>query len=185
MPTSKIRSFFFRTEYNNNPTFAARVDATVARILRQKLTLYPELNLDALNRSPDRAVEITSQARPIIHKIAQQSLTLLYPSAEELRLRIPVPPRSDEKILIVVDTRLARECFIAECLPEELYLTRADLEETILRLYGPGATGQIQPEQIKTITFSELKVVLGGGHHPYYRTAAGRGSGKQLDPSSD
>ncbi|MDX1523782.1 MAG: glycoside hydrolase family 3 N-terminal domain-containing protein, partial [Anaerolineae bacterium] len=158
--------FFFRTEYNNNPTFAARVDAAVARILAMKLKLYPELTLNDLTHDPGYALEISNRPRPIVNKIAQESLTLLYPSPEELRLRVPAPPRSDEKVLIIVDARLARQCFIEGCEPEELYLTRTGLEETILRLYGPGATGQIQPEQVSTITFSELKLALGGSIAP-------------------
>jgi beta-N-acetylhexosaminidase len=158
--------FFFRTEYINNPAFAAQVDAAVARILKLKLKLYPELTLDVLNTDPGRALEIASQPRPVVDEIARQSLTLLYPSPEELRLRIPEPPRPDEKILIVADTRFTRECFLASCEPIELYLPRLTIEETILRLYGPGATGQIQPENIRTITFSELKLALGGSLVP-------------------
>lgn len=158
--------FFFRTEYNNNPTFARQVDATVARILRLKLKLYPEISLDALNTDPNRSLEVMNQPRPVINEIARQSLTLLYPSPEELRVRIPEPPRSDQRILIVNDVRFARECFIASCEPIELFVPRTAVEETILRLYGPGATGQIQPENISTITFSELKQALGSSIAP-------------------
>jgi beta-N-acetylhexosaminidase len=153
--------FFFRTEYNSNPTFARQVDESVARILRLKLKLYPELTQDALNVDPGRAQELAGQPRPVINEIARRSLTLLYPSPEELRLRIPQPPRPDEKILIINDTRFTRECYLASCEPIELFLPRTLLEETILRLYGPGATGQIQPENISTITFAELKLALG------------------------
>lgn len=158
--------FFFRTEYANNPAFAARVDAAVARILRLKLKLYPELNVDALNVPPANALEVAGQPRPIISDIARQSLTLLYPSLAELRQRIPQPPRPDETILVITDTRLARECFTDNCQPKELYLPRTAVQETILRLYGPAATGQIQPEQISSITFSELKMALGGAIAP-------------------
>lgn len=154
--------FFFRTEYNNNPAFAAKVDAAVARILRLKLKLYPEPNLDALNVDPARALEVAGQPRPVVNDIARQSLTLLYPSPDELRQRISQPPRPDETILIVTDARLARECFTDNCPPLELFLPRRAIEETILRLYGPGATGQIQPDHISSITFSELKLALGG-----------------------
>jgi beta-N-acetylhexosaminidase len=158
--------FFFRTEYINNPTFAAQVDEAVARILRLKLKLYPNPNLDALNVDTNRALEVASQARPVVGDIARQSLTLLYPSPGELRLRLPQAPRSDETILVVTDTRLARECFTENCEPKELFLPRTAVEETILRLYGPGATGQIQPERISSITFSELKMALGGAFTP-------------------
>ncbi|GIK40252.1 MAG: hypothetical protein BroJett011_40850 [Chloroflexota bacterium] len=160
-PNIKDTIFFFRTEYLNNPTFAKQVDASVERILRLKLKLYPQPSLDALNVDPGHALEVTSQTRPVINEIARQSLTLLYPSLNELRQRLPQPPRPDEKILIVSDTRLVRECFTDNCQPSEV-LPRTAVQDTILRLYGPGASGQIQPEQISTITFSELKLALGG-----------------------
>ncbi|MFC1976226.1 glycoside hydrolase family 3 protein, partial [Chloroflexota bacterium] len=154
--------FFFRTEYNRNPAFAAQVDAAVARILRVKLNLYPELTLDTLNVDSGRALQLAGQSLTPVNDIARQSLTLLYPSPEELRMRMPQPPRPDEKVLVIVDTRLARQCFTDNCQPEELFIPRATLEDTILRLYGPNATGQIQPEQISSITFSELKLALAG-----------------------
>lgn len=158
--------FFFRTEYINNPSFAARVDAAVERILRLKLKLYPEPSLDALNNDPGQALVVASQPRPVVREIARSSLTLLYPSPNELPLRLPEPPRSDEKILIINDTRYARECYLESCQPQELFIPRNALQDTILRQYGPGATGQIQPENINTITFSELKQVLGGAILP-------------------
>ncbi len=150
--------FFFRTEYINNPTFAARVDEAVERILRLKLKLYPTLNLDALNRDPGQALGVASQQRPVVNEIAQKSLTLLYPSAA----RLPEPPRPGDKLLIINDSRFARECFRDDCDPAELFIPRNTLQDVILRLYGPGASGQIQPENISTITFSELKQALGG-----------------------
>lgn len=161
LPNIKDTIYFFRTEYNSNPAFAKRVDETVARILRLKLKLYPQPSLEMLNVDPARALEVTGQQRPLINEIARQSLTLLYPSLGELRQRLPQSPRPDEKLLIISDTRLVRECFTAECQPTEV-LPRTAVQDTILRLYGPGASGQIQPEQIRTITFSELKLALGG-----------------------
>lgn len=154
--------FFFQTEYNNNRNFAHQVDEAVARILRLKLKLYPEFNLDALNNSPERSLEISGQPQPVVNEIAQQSLTLLYPSHEELRLRIPEPPRPDDQILVIADVRLSRECYTADCHPQEMYLPRNAVQETILRFYGTEATGQIQPANISTITFSELKLALRG-----------------------
>ncbi|NJN96174.1 MAG: hypothetical protein HC875_19725 [Anaerolineales bacterium] len=170
-PNIKDTIFFFRTEYLSNPTFAKQVDASVERILRLKFKLYGQPALDALNIEPGRALEVASQPRPVINEIAQQSLTLLYPSLAELRQRIPQPPRPDQKILIISDTRLVRECFTDDCQPTEV-LPRLALQETILRLYGPGASGQIQPEQVSNITFSELKSALGGVLTPPEQPAA-------------
>jgi beta-N-acetylhexosaminidase len=160
-PNIKDTIHFFRTEYINNPAFARQVDEAVARILRLKLKLYPQPGPDSLNVDPARALEVTGQPRPVINDIARQSLTLLYPSPSELRQRLPQSPRPDEKILIIADTRLVRQCYLPDCQPTEL-LPRHTVQDTILRLYGPGASGQILPEQISTITFSELKQALGG-----------------------
>jgi len=159
--------YFFRTEYINNPAFAASVDESVARILRLKLKLYPDPSQDSLNLNPDQALETTRQPRPVINTIARQSLTLLYPSPEELRVRLPQPPGPADTMLIVTDTRLARECFTDNCpTRDDLFLSRAAIEDTILRFYGPGATGQIQPEQISSITFAELKMAMGSAIAP-------------------
>jgi hypothetical protein len=98
LPNIKDTIYFFRTEYNNNPAFAKRVDEAVARILRLKLKLYPQPSLGVLNVDPARALEVTGQQRPVINEIARQSLTLLYPSLAELRQRLPQSPRPDEKI---------------------------------------------------------------------------------------
>jgi beta-N-acetylhexosaminidase len=160
-PNIKDTIFFFRTEYLNNPTFAKQVDLAVERILRLKLKLYPQPTLANLTVDPNQTLGVTSLPRPVINEIARESLTLLYPSVAELRQRLPQSPRPDEKILIVSDIRLVRECFTDDCQPTEL-LARNAVQDTILRLYGPGASGQIQPEQISTITFAELKLLLGG-----------------------
>jgi beta-N-acetylhexosaminidase len=165
-PNIKDTIFFFRTEYNNNPTFARQVDEAVERILRLKLKLYPELTEAALQTDPNQVQNVTGQARPITDDIARQSLTLLYPSPSELRVRLPEPPRPTDKILIVNDSRFTRVCYASNCEPQEVYIPRTALQEIILRLYGPQATGQIQPENINTITFSELKLALGGSLTP-------------------
>ncbi len=154
---------FFQTEYNNNSAFAKQVDIAVSKILRLKFKLYPKTTAESLTNDPDHALKITAKPHPIINEIAQQSLTLLYPSLGEFRLP---SPRADDKILIIADTRLARECYLSSCLIKELLLPRNIISETILRLYGPKSTGQIQPENINTITFSELKVALAGSITP-------------------
>ncbi len=178
--------FFFRTEYVNNPAFAEQVDEAVARILRLKLKLYPEPGLDALNNDPARALEVAGQSQPVVTDIARQSLTLLYPSPEELRQRLPQPPRADENILIVTDTRMARECYTDNCQPrEDLYLPRRAIEETILRLYGPGATGQIQPERISSITYTELKMFMGEAMTPLPESSEELPTSPEIQLSAD
>jgi len=167
---------FFRVEYRNNPIFANRVDSAVARILKLKQKLHPEWQENALTNDPNQAIQVGAQPRPVINEIAQQSLTLLHPSPNHL----PQPPRSDEKLLIISDVRLSRECYTSAdaCKPKPLYMERNAIEDTILRFYGTEATGQINPDNIDTITFAELKMVLQGAIESTFHDDNG-------DPPSD
>ena len=159
----KDTATFFQSEYSNNPIFAKRVDEAVTRILRLKLKLNPDFKVEAFQRDPQQAMNVANETRPIINEIAQQSLTLLYPSsADELHVRLAEPPRADEQILIISDVRLSRECYTSDCPPKEMYLPRNMVQETILRFYGSQGSRQILPENISTITFSELKLALRG-----------------------
>ena len=58
-------------------------------------------------------------------------------------IRSPGPPTPDDNILIFVDLREERPCAAANPVP----LLRLELlQETVIRLYGPETTGQIDPE---------------------------------------
>jgi beta-N-acetylhexosaminidase len=95
-----------------------------------------------------------------VAQIAHEAVTLLYPSAEELPLRVPRPPRLDEDILIFTDAREVREC--DDCTPFYLVDPRA-LEDTILAMYGPDATGQVNPARVRSYTFEDLSSFLQSG----------------------
>jgi beta-N-acetylhexosaminidase len=152
---------FFRAEYNNNSDFAARIDESVIRILRLKLKLFPNPGPNALFVDGEVALAISGRGNRTVNRIAQQSLTLLYPSPAEYELRLPRPPGVNEKLLVVTDSRLVRECFDDICQPFEPLPYNA-LEQLILKLYGPETTGQVLPENIASINFAELKQVLVG-----------------------
>jgi beta-N-acetylhexosaminidase len=148
---------FFRDEYRTDPSFAARVDEAVLKILRLKLKLYPELTLQAVQVPADAATQVCGLGRAVTQRIASQALTLLYPDANAL----PAPPRSGEKILIFTDARPVRECFTSNC-PSFSPLSQTAVEEAILSIYGPQGTGQIQPADITSLPFGQLKKFLTG-----------------------
>lgn len=153
---------FFRTEYRTNLAFAERVDESVARILRLKYGLYPNPTPGTITVNEETARAVAGQGLTVVERIARESLTLLYPTPEELRQRMPTPPRGtpgQQRLLIVTDTRQVRECYQEACQPFEP-LPRDAIEKTILRLYGPGGSGQVDPEQITSITFADLKAAL-------------------------
>jgi beta-N-acetylhexosaminidase len=148
---------FFRERYVSDPNFQAAVDQRVKRILAAKarvfgndlLAVTPEATL-AANNVPD----VPDLDLP---QIAQAGVTLISPIAQDGPAPLPDPPQPGENILIFVDDRLGQDC--ADCAEFSLIPSTA-LEERILVLFGPEATGQVLPEQINSLGFSALKEML-------------------------
>ena len=147
---------FFRDRYEADENFRARVDQSVRRILRLKRGICFDWSAASCTSSGDLLAAI-GRSRNSVTQIAQSAITLLYPPSQELALRLSHPPRSDENVLIFADARQVSEC--ATCLP--FYSLDPDaLRDTMLRMYGPGATGQIDPDRINTFTFEQLRAFL-------------------------
>ena len=151
---------FFREKYSSDALFRARVDQAVARILQLKRRLYPEFHWELVATNADRAAESVGQGEEEMASIAQAALTLIYPGLEELADRLPSPPLREEEMVLFVDTREVRDC--ADC-PSEVLLPVDSLQRRILELYGPDASGQVDPEHIHSFTFAQLKAYLTSG----------------------
>ena len=148
---------FFRDKYVSDSKFQAQVDQSLARILRLKYELYPEFLLEEVQVDEEQLAVSVGQGYDSVSQIAEDAITLIYPSPEGLADRLPSPPLLGEKILIFTDDRQAQDCY--DCPP--FYFIKPDaLEETIRRLYGPQASGQIEPAQIRSLAFSQLKIYL-------------------------
>jgi beta-N-acetylhexosaminidase len=150
---------FFQDKYRSDNEFRARVDASVKRIIRMKLDLYdgawrPDTLLQANAGDLEGLVGLSDS---VTQAVARASLTLIYPGRDELADRMPTAPLADENILIVTDARTAQEC--PDC-PTTPLLPPTALQEIILRLYGPAATGQVNPKNIQSITFADLNRLL-------------------------
>jgi beta-N-acetylhexosaminidase len=148
---------FFRDKYNSDPTFQMRVDQSVARILQHKRAIYGDFTLEKAQVPLDQISEVVGRQGATISQVAQEAVTLIYPGPDELSDRLPGPPLSDDRILIVTDDRQGQDC--ADC-PPFYSIGPIELESLMLQLYGPDATGQISPDQVTSLTFSELKQVL-------------------------
>jgi beta-N-acetylhexosaminidase len=153
---------FFQEEYRSNPAFAAQVDAAALKILRLKLRLYPELTMDAVKVYPEAALQACGLGGAVTQRIASQAITLLYPDANAL----PAPPARGEKILIFTDARPVRECFTEQC-PSFAPLSHTAVQDAILRIYGPEGTGQVDPVDIASLPFGQLKAFLTGAETQY------------------
>ena len=174
---------FFRERYTNDAEFAAQVDASLHRVLRLKLRLYdpgyPEemaedtqammevpIEVDIANVlvGPDDLAEgfgpdHRKEAQTLLDQVAGEALTIFFPDSPGLTDPLPAPPAEDENILIFTDSRILHECDV--CPPEPAVEPTA-LEEIMLRLYGPEATNQLKPEQIRSRGFFELNSLLNG-----------------------
>jgi beta-N-acetylhexosaminidase len=164
---------FFRERYTSDPDFAARVDSSLARILRLKLRLYANSGEGETQASPleipltqvltdIRSLRVLSgapreEAQSIVSQVAREAITILYPDPDTLADPLPPAPQPDEKILIISDSRTYQEC--ANC-SEQFTIAPDALEGVMLRLYGPDATGQLLPEQLRSLTFEQLNALL-------------------------
>jgi beta-N-acetylhexosaminidase len=148
---------FFRDKYDSDPAFQTRVDESVARILQHKLAIYEDFTLEGSQVSLDQVSEMVAPRGAAVAQVAQEAVTLVYPSLDELSGRLPSPPLSDDQILIITDDRQGRDC--TQC-PPFYYIDPTLLESLMLQLYGPDATGQISPDQVTSLTFSQLRQAL-------------------------
>jgi beta-N-acetylhexosaminidase len=153
---------FFRSEYRSNPAFAARVDEAVSRVLRLKLELYPDSTPSSVLVDPQVAMRVAGGGEMAVSDISRGSVTQISPDGYAGPSRasaLPAPPRPDETLLVISDVRQVRDCY--DC-PTYSALPVTEVQDTILRLYGPDGTGQVSPERISSLNFAQLKSLLTG-----------------------
>lgn len=151
---------FFQERYGSDSAFRARVDASVARLLRLKLRLYGgDWQANPAQRDLEAVAAGVDLGEAVTQAVARAGLTLIYPGREEFADRMPSAPLANENILVFTDARTVQECPACEPVP----LIAADaIQEHILRLYGPEATGQVAREHIRSLTFEDLQRFLEG-----------------------
>jgi len=146
---------FFRERYDSDPSFQTLVDAAVARVLRLKLDLYGgSFRLTATQPDVEGISEQVGQHQEMLSAIGRDAITLLSPPSPDL---VPSPPTTEDDIVIFTDGRVGRPC--ATCAPIP-YIESFALKDTIVRLYGPNATGQISPWRVNSFTFDQLDEYL-------------------------
>ncbi len=144
---------FFRERYVSDQTWAARIDAALARIIALKLKLYQGvLTTENVGVNAYFASQINT-SNEMISNIAKQAVTLLSPSARDLPSLVPAAPGKDESIVFITDDRQIRDC--TRCAPYSA-ISRTALQEIALNLYGPKSTGQLNPSRVSSLSFNDL-----------------------------
>lgn len=161
---------FFQERYMREPDFAARVDASVRRILALKLRLYaapteigapPDIPLANVLVQED-GLQVFSQpaqdmALVTVGQAARESFTVLYPDPTTNAESVGVIPKSGDRIVIVTESRELREC--EACGPETAVGTE-NLATIINRLYGPSGTGQLSADQVVSLSAADVAQLL-------------------------
>ena len=146
---------FFQEKYETDPAFQVMVDAAVARILQLKLKLYGgNFELIETRLVSEDFGERIEQHRESMTGIARDAVTLLSPPSPDL---FPAIPTYEDRILIFTDASMGTPC--AGCDPVH-YIDPQALRNTIIRLYGPGTTGQINPALISSFTLDQMAEYL-------------------------
>jgi len=147
----------FQERYETDGTFRPWVDQAVRKILQAKLRLYGEPSLERVLVDEDAAASSVGGGVDAVRQMAEEAVTLLYPSVEELGSRLASPPTPDDDIVIL-------QCF-EDCYPTPV-LSGEALQNTLVRLYGPEGTGQVNPERVRSLGFGQVYDWIGGNLSP-------------------
>lgn len=148
---------FFQEKYATEPNFQIAVDKAVRRIIKAKLKIYGNNVLQTRIETPRENLNLLGNISQELDRIAREGVTLITPVT--LRGSDPLPsiPQPGDQILIFSDDRLGRDCPTCQ---EFSFIPPTRLQEILLQLFGPNATGQILPEQINSLGFSFIKNAL-------------------------
>ncbi len=147
---------FFAQKYREDPAFAQRVDASVARILAAKLRLYGNFNvLNVIGHSKSLA-DIGSFS-DVSFEVARSSAALISPDPQDLAEVMPLPPRQNESMVFITDAQSMKQC--TTCSEQPAFAVDA-LHQTVLRLYGPQSGNQTTNFQLTSYSFQTLQSLL-------------------------
>jgi beta-N-acetylhexosaminidase len=154
---------FFQEKYATEPNFQGAVDKAVRRIIQAKLKIYGNNVLQTSIQIPPENLNLLGNISQELDRIAREGVTLITPAT--LRGPNPLPgiPQPGDQILIFSDDRLGQDC--PTC-PIFSFIPPTRLQEILLQLFGPDATGQIRPEQVNSLGFSFIKNALRGEATP-------------------
>lgn len=147
---------FFTSKYLEDPSFAQRIDRSALRILRLKLRLFG--NFDSAGvLDPINEISLVGSDVDTSTVIASRAATLISPDQGEIEDRIGGKPAIGERIVFFTDSRSLQRC---ETCTFQVFPPNA-LETTIVRLFGPGGTGEAGSWNLSSFTMADLSNYLG------------------------
>jgi len=148
----------FSQEYRNDTVFAQLVDAAVGRILTHKLQVYPTLNIQNVVPFVNGLQDIGSSGQ-VAFDIARNAATLISPDPQELNTLLPQAPTTNDRIVFLTDVSRYKQC--ATCNQYDSFAVDS-FEKTVIRLFGPGGSGQVINNRVSSFSFDEIGNLLDG-----------------------
>lgn len=149
---------FFAQRYHEDQAFAQSVDEAVMRILTRKYQLFGRFQIsDVL--APDSALAEIGQSQQIVFEVARRSATLISPDAQALASLFPSPPALRDRLVFITDTVQYTQCSACQA---RFSLSFTALQDTVVRLYGPTAGGQVSEPRLNSYTLDDLAALLNG-----------------------
>lgn len=147
---------FFVQKYLEDPVFAQRVDASVIRIINEKILLYGDFDLNNTLVSTDLLPPL-GKSENVSLDVARNAVTLISPTKAELDIMLPMPPGTYDYMVIFTDARPAYQC--SGCDPTRV-LSSNSLQNSLLQLYGPAGDNLLIQSRISSYSFSQLAEML-------------------------
>jgi beta-N-acetylhexosaminidase len=149
---------FFAQRYREDPAFAQLVDNAVLRILNRKYQLFGRFDISDVLIPEEGLSEIGRSQQPVF-EVARNAASLISPDAQELAALLPSPPALRDRLVFITDTVQYRQC--TDC-QARFSLSFTDLQDAVVRLYGPTAGGQVSEARLNSYTFDDLEALLNG-----------------------
>ena len=161
---------FFAQKYREDPAFAQRVDASVARILAMKFGLYGTFSISNVVKSNFQLNGIGT-ATDVTFDVARNSATLISPDKQDLTTVMPLPPQVNESMVFITDTVNIKQC--TTCI-EQPALAMDALQQAVLQLYGPQSGNQTTNFRLASYSLQNLQSLLDAQEIPFMEDDLGR-----------
>ncbi len=156
---------FFAQKYREDPAFAQRVDASVARILAVKLGLYGVFTVSNVLTSDSLLTELGT-ATEVTFDVASNSATLISPDEQDLAAVMPLPPQANESMVFITDTSSTKQC--STCVEQPVLAVDA-LQQAVIQLYGPQSGNQTSNFRLASYPLPNLQSLLNAEDIPFIK----------------
>ena len=154
---------YFVEKYQEDSTFARRVDQSVKRIMVAKYKLYHSVTI--FNVIPlVNGLDDLGGSSDLISEVASESASLISPDSQDLSTLLPSAPRVRERLVFLTGKILSAQC--STCPGEDAPAINA-LQQAVIRLYGPEAENQTSNFLVSSYPFETLLEMLDGLAPPY------------------